>query len=516
MRVRTKLIGALALLAPMITFGLARPATAVPLTVRVTLERIRALDDFGGFGTPEDADFYGVVNIDGQEFDNKNTPDQDAKENQDDISPNWEFSRQIDSSRAKIPISIDIYDEDGFLRGDDDHADITPGPGRGLGFDLTLVPCGLTGGITGSCNTSLVTAGTADDRAELTFKVEVVEPASAPGLRVRCLHSPLAPKPGQPVTITAESLDGSVAPRLADDLGIWVQDVNAPAKLVHGATTTSYTFTAPAGDSFTYGCRVRDDALTAFTGWRRVGLTWPAGQPRPILINGPTSSRVDIVFTADGSSYQSPQNPAFDTDAANLILNGYYSKAPSNTVDAIDTHAASTQDFFLRNHDKFNFWIAPTTGQSQDSDGDCSPEADEIPFADAQALLHSAGFRDCALPSQHLFTSEPTSAATVLHETGHAAFGLADEYCCDGGYFQSDTDPNVYEEPEDCTADAPSLGRTASACREFDEVVDWWFDPDWSVSEPTVDDLMNDRGQPQAADTRRMNALFTACQSAGC
>ena len=48
--------------------------------------------------------------------------------------------------------------------------------------------------------------------------------------------------------------------------------------------------------------------------------------------------------------------------------------------------------------------------------------------------MHKDDFRDCAPGGQRLFSSEPTSIGTVLHETGHRPFGLADEYCCDGGY----------------------------------------------------------------------------------
>jgi len=33
---------------------------------------------------------------------------------------------------------------------------------------------------------------------------------------------------------------------------------------------------------------------------------------------------------------------------------------------------------------------------------------------------------------------------TFLHELGHSPVGLADEYCCDGGYFQSHPYPNIY------------------------------------------------------------------------
>lgn len=47
-------------------------------------------------------------------------------------------------------------------------------------------------------------------------------------------------------------------------------------------------------------------------------------------------------------------------------------------------------------------------------------------------------------------------------------------------------------------------------------MVDWWFDSDWSISEPTSNDLMNDRGAPREADLRRINGILAACTSASC
>ena len=94
---KIKALSVVALIVSLLVVVVAEPAAAVDVTVRVTIERIRALDNFGSDVFPEDADFYAVVNVDGFEFDNKNSPEQDANEDDDDISPNWEFSRAIDA-----------------------------------------------------------------------------------------------------------------------------------------------------------------------------------------------------------------------------------------------------------------------------------------------------------------------------------------------------------------------------------------------------------------------------------
>jgi hypothetical protein len=137
-------------------------------------------------------------------------------------------------------------------------------------------------------------------------------------------------------------------------------------------------------------------------------------------------------------------------------------------------------------------------------------------WRDSAAILHTDTLRDCANLGLRLFSSEPGSLATVLHETGHSPFGLADEYCCDGGYFETGPNPNMWETLEDCQADALALGRTAADCRT---VIDARPEPDedWFVSDPEPDDLMNsDRRPPRAADTRRMNWFFDNCKTGKC
>ena len=93
-----------------------------------------------------------------------------------------------------------------------------------------------------------------------------------------------------------------------------------------------------------------------------------------------------------------------------------------------------------------------------------SPSRGFYLFADAGAIVHrDASIRDCAPGGDRFFTGDATHmdggllGRVFLHETGHRPFGLADEYCCDGGYFQADPFPNVYEEPEDCEDDIAGL-----------------------------------------------------------
>src|SRR4051794_23195144 len=80
-------------------------AADLSVIVRLTVERVRALDcvdETLGIACGSGADFYAVVQIDDQEFDNK--PANDLFEDQDDITPNWEFSKPINVARGSIPL----------------------------------------------------------------------------------------------------------------------------------------------------------------------------------------------------------------------------------------------------------------------------------------------------------------------------------------------------------------------------------------------------------------------------
>jgi hypothetical protein len=135
-------------------------------------------------------------------------------------------------------------------------------------------------------------------------------------------------------------------------------------------------------------------------------------------------------------------------------------------------------------------------------------------WRDSGAVLHRDSFRDCA--NSGVFSSEPTSLGTVLHETGHSPFGLADEYCCDGGYFENSPNPDLWDTLGECQSDATALGRPTTDCRT---ITDSRPTPakNWYTSEPTPNDLMNgNRRPPQAADIRRMDWFFGNCAAGKC
>ncbi|KAF4343333.1 carbohydrate-binding module family 12 [Fusarium beomiforme] len=160
--------------------------------LQLTIERIKSLSNFDGLhcidipiiGTVcvgSEADFYGTVTIDGHE------ETSGYVEDKDDTSPNWKFSKVVDLSKGAVTVTIEVRDKDGFLRFDDDLAHVNPQGGDNL--PLQVIPstfsssaCQITGPISGSCGDHLVARGNIDDRAEIHFRIEILDISTFPFL----------------------------------------------------------------------------------------------------------------------------------------------------------------------------------------------------------------------------------------------------------------------------------------------------------------------------------------------
>jgi hypothetical protein len=507
--------------------------------LRVVIEHVKTDGCGDNFS---DADFFANVLIDGQNF------HFDPIDGKNEIFPSsWTAEKDVDiDPLTPTPVKIHLEEADSGLNGANDGCDINPAGGTELNFTVDLSGCSLSsekvlgdtlhGDVTGRCAESINTHGNGDGdgNAFFQFRVEVVVPTQAAGLAVRCTHSPLWPQPGDDVTITIESLDGSVQvgdtvqdlsleklvppvipplvdhKKIADDLQIWASDQPNPTfdpnfdtADAPNRSTNSYTIRNVQAGDLTYGCQVKQGTAKAFTGWRKVRVGPPAqGTAIPVIYTGDRANRIDVVFIADKDDYTGVKDPNFLADAASVLKGAYFG-----------------QDYFLANQFKFNFWLADQTGDAVGNDATClslTPPANfatDYSWHDAAAILHRDTFRDCASIGEKLFSSEPSSLSTVLHETGHAAFGLSDEYCCDSNYFEASPFPNVWGSETACQTDAPNLGRPESDCRSFtDDKGGIWF-----TSEPDLNDLMNlNQRPPQAADIRRMDWQFRNCDAGTC
>lgn len=476
------------------------------------------------------ASFYSVVTFDGAIF--SNLRQTSAWYGRDQIMPNWQFVWDT-HSQDTVDVDIEVWDEDGFLRGADDQLDLDPAGAqnfhaRRLSFRVDIQECmndtqfALTGEATGRCGRVTSTGLEPGIRGTIVLDVSVETPAHAPGLRVRCLHEPLWPQPGDTVTVTAEALNDdpvNMAAVTGADLEIWGGTTTAVGSACTGSTCTFQQGPLQAG-SFAYGCRVKKGGNEAWSGWRsvQVGNTSSA-RAIPVLLTGPVASRIDMVLVPNRRScdpsgacinYTSALDPNFLSDALEVIRDAYFD-----------------WEIHLRHQDAVNFWIATDMGDYQELCNLTEPAdwGSVYAFADAGAILHRNTLRDCARPSSRIFSSEPSSHGTIVHEVGHSPFGLADEYCCDGGYWPPPTLRNVHFNENECRQDITGLlpwnpALTPAACREISEVqadgsvrrTGWW------VSDPVSPDMMGASGdrRPQPADSRRIEFIYGLCKASSC
>ncbi len=465
----------------------AAAAAAPPVTVKLTvLEIVDIGDDADSLS---DADFYVAGSFSDAAGNRKDFDNEGARiEGTEHIRPNWSFQFDADPAGGKAEVNLRVLDYDSGLNGGDDET-------ANLTVAVDFRPCRVQGdGIDVGCGWDIV--ATPDD--QVRFKVEVFLPPSSPGLNIRCLQDPLLPQVGQTVTITAEALDGTAQTgKIVDDLVIEVN--HTEVERVTGATTATYSF-VPNDSTFTLRCLAENDgqseAADTWTRQVRVGSTVELAAPIAVL--GSSARNIDVVLLADWDTYMGWQDANFQGDARDDILNGFYANP-----------------FVLSHQNKLNLWIAKDRADTDGTAGTCDrlqePENwDEYPFADTGWIIHSDNHRDCAQRSLRIFgawTGDPTIS---VHETGHSPFGLADEYCCDGGYFQADPLPNVYNGRDACAADAPSVGRTDADCR--------MITGNWFTSDPATDVMANDQRTFNALDTRRWNWLLDRCINAeeGC
>ncbi|MCS6917423.1 MAG: hypothetical protein RMK52_05410 [Chitinophagales bacterium] len=214
----------------------------------------------------------------------------------------------------------------------------------------------------------------------------------------------------------------------------------------------------PAHSYVTYVFSVTDKkGNVACESWSFAAGDWQFGtSPIPLLGNGAPASRIDVCFVADRDDYASAR--AMLGDLEKLIFDGYHI---NNGVK--------------RGKKYWQFYYSPERGNI--TDFDASPRSMEIPgsvssssIIDHAAIIHTTVLRDWA--SGGNFGTEPTNIGTAVHESGHAAFNLKDEY--NGGGHSTSTNPhhNNYNSLSSCQTYNTNNGWPASDCENIQS--GWW------------------------------------------
>ncbi|MEX0269238.1 C2 family cysteine protease [Leptolyngbyaceae cyanobacterium UHCC 1019] len=134
--------------------------------VRFTVNQVIAGNnpDSGWFG--DDADYYARITVNGA------TTTTGVVSNDNNISPNWQFTQTVNS--RYVNITVQLWDSDGGLAGSDDRIDIDSRTGyRDLNLTYDLITNQVTGDANGLGGRRLSVNGAGDgDRASMYFTVD--------------------------------------------------------------------------------------------------------------------------------------------------------------------------------------------------------------------------------------------------------------------------------------------------------------------------------------------------------
>lgn len=225
---------------------------------------------------------------------------------------------------------------------------------------------------------------------------------------------------------------------------------------------------------------------------------WP-DDPIPIRVKGDTANKLDVVFIPDTDITVTNFRDQLDEVVENLYFKygiikswrGYY-----------NFYYSSIQG----NYEELCQFVNPTN------------MANLNVVADAVAILHTTGLRDCR--SGNLISSEINYDKTLLHETGHVLFNLQDEYCCDSSYHPQDCVPNLWNSLAACQADAPNITHPATNCAQLSKGTQTL--PYWYIDPAGADGCMMGDGQHNAnsdfgkACQRRIQWRYAKCGQGQC
>jgi hypothetical protein len=296
--------------------------------------------------------------------------------------------------------------------------------------------------------------------------------------RIRAMHTPVHPKNNEVVTFRADttgatdkielSYTRSVISVSGGQITVTPVEVNVPidsCKQPGFALTCTHTMSTPfAPNSLVIFKAVAwDGPYTATEEYMFATGDYPLpDQPIPIRFKGDTHKHLDVVFVPD-------------TD---ITLDSFRGKLTA-VVESFYKYTAIEMW-----RDDYNFYYSPQAGHYDVKCKFTYPPniMTLLAGADAVIILHQAqALRDCR--HGKVISSAINEDKTIMHESGHALFGLEDEYCCDSMYLPQTCEPNIWASLAACQAAASRVGYPPSVAqcaqiRSGNKTVNFWhIDP---------------------------------------
>jgi hypothetical protein len=258
---------------------------------------------------------------------------------------------------------------------------------------------------------------------------------------------------------------------------------------------------------------------------------------KPIYLTDDPGKSIDIVFIPSSTSYSNQNKKSVKSQeyiSSEETFRAVATDAVTNWYWKLDTLAS--EPIIPDYRERFNFyyyWDPLDTGDAMGSCSGVTPKNfwTNAPFTDVAAILYpptwekaSDGFYytyagGCANklgPTKSTFKAPGyvSHGAVVVHESGHAVFGLGDTYCGNTYYGYIDPKANVWPLKEWCETDVKNQGLSKTNCRQisYDDPVttanpdcskDFWkWDPD--------PDMMNQhfQGKFGPRGVGRINFIF--------
>ncbi len=262
-------------------------------------------------------------------------------------------------------------------------------------------------------------------------------------------HTPIHPNEFDKVTLHAEAEDNCGIEKIE----LYWQDL---LKETCDKSTCSKELLTGDSGVYNYKVKVYDiaDNVTEAKIWFTAG--WPTSKLCiPVYKTGSADDKIDLTFIKD-ADYGSSDAAwgEFASDVEDKVYNRLFE------VEPIDKE-------FL----KFNIYILKVEGSHNGCGSPPDEYYEECSFSNASVVLHKTNLTDCASIANHHCSAEGHNTKSFLHETGHAIWGLADEYkderySCTS-YFEPNPHGNIWNSLADAQAEATANGWNQANIKHF-------------------------------------------------
>jgi hypothetical protein len=190
-----------------------------------------------------------------------------------------------------------------------------------------------------------------------------------------------------------------------------------------------------------------------------IACTWCGERVTPFRIRGTPGNKIDVIFVPNRT--YNGNRAVFLADVRTVITTAYLRSDPIRMNVAKFNFYTYADEASVYTYGSSPSFTAPAGG--------CTVFDDATTFADSISVMHPNDLRDWSGSgcSRRVFTSEPVSYRTFVHESGHSLFGLQDEYCCDSHYGTNPPDPNIFPSASSCHDYADDNGMARADCVNF-------------------------------------------------